>query len=349
MRWCACVCWLCFSGCGSGGSATIQTVPPGATSIRVSTYNLYLGADLVPLFSTALDPSDVGPAVARTYAAVQASDPPARMDEVAALLARTPPDVVALQEVALWRTQSPADGRATAATTVAYDFLQLLLDGLARRGLTYSPVVIAERADVEATAALSPPIDVRLLDRDVLLLNQAAQLPVVATDQGTFTATFVVPTLAFDVVRIPRGWIALDTRVGGADLRVVDTHLESVAPPVRDAQLAELLSGPTTGSPLVLAGDFNLDPGTVAYAAIDQAGLRDAWTQAANGDPGPTCCQAADLRNATSMLDERIDFVFFRGLAGAADARRLGDDPADRTASGLWPSDHAGVAVRLAP
>jgi hypothetical protein len=28
-------------------------------------------------------------------------------------------------------------------------------------------------------------------------------------------------------------------------------------------------------------------------------------------------------------------------------ARIVGDDPADMTASGLWPSDHAGVVARL--
>jgi hypothetical protein len=52
---------------------------------------------------------------------------------------------------------------------------------------------------------------------------------------------------------------------------------------------------------------------------------------------------------------ERIDFVLLRnpfdrgeaGQAGSVKARLLGADSGDRTASGLWPSDHRGLSTRF--
>ena len=52
---------------------------------------------------------------------------------------------------------------------------------------------------------------------------------------------------------------------------------------------------------------------------------------------------------------ERIDFVLFRdpklgairGPFDALAASIVGNAPSDRTPSGLWPSDHAGVVATL--
>jgi len=62
-------------------------------------------------------------------------------------------------------------------------------------------------------------------------------------------------------------------------------------------------------------------------------------------DPGPTCCQADDLMNETSRLTGRIDMVFHRGDLTPTTASVVGNQPEDRTPSGLWPSDHAGVVT----
>jgi exonuclease III len=102
-----------------------------------------------------------------------------------------------------------------------------------------------------------------------------------------------------------------------------------------------------------MAGDFNiaadtsLDPSFAAYQAMINAGFTDAWRRKRAPDPGFTCCQAENLLNPTSLLNHRIDLILFRGAFSVTDIRLIGNQPADRTGSGLWPSDHAGIASSL--
>jgi len=83
------------------------------------------------------------------------------------------------------------------------------------------------------------------------------------------------------------------------------------------------------------------------YGSVIAEGFKDVWNNATGGAPGPTCCQDADLQNSISELSSRIDYVFVRGAIKIRGAELLGENPADRTPNGLWPSDHAGVLARL--
>jgi endonuclease/exonuclease/phosphatase family metal-dependent hydrolase len=135
----------------------------------------------------------------------------------------------------------------------------------------------------------------------------------------------------------------VDVSLGGAAFRFATTHLE-VSQPVQGAQMNELISsvGGTT-LPLVMAGDFNanadnsLDPTFATYQAAIDAGFADAWRTARGADPGYTCCQAQNLLNATSSLDQRVDLVLSQGGVGVDDIHLIGDSESDRTPSGLWP------------
>ena len=53
------------------------------------------------------------------------------------------------------------------------------------------------------------------------------------------------------------------------------------------------------------------------------------------------------MLNATSILSDRRDFVLFRGAFEVLGVDVLGADPVNRSPSGLWPSDHAGVVATL--
>jgi endonuclease/exonuclease/phosphatase family metal-dependent hydrolase len=99
---------------------------------------------------------------------------------------------------------------------------------------------------------------------------------------------------------------------------------------------------------VIIAGDFNAGPGATTYRLLTDAGLDDAWAQARPGESGPTCCQDDDLRNERSRLSSRIDLILFDADDfDATAAERVGHGRADRTSTGLWPSDHAGLVARL--
>lgn len=172
---------------------------------------------------------------------------------------------------------------------------------------------------------------------------------------GHFAVNCQIPSVAFGPITILRGWASVDVWTRGRTFRFISTHLDGDCLPftstVQVAQALEVLHGPAnTRLPVVFVGDINaspLDPVPSAYQVLADAGFVDAWSVAGSGD-GFTCCQADDLLNPTSILDTRIDVVLFHGDFDVQAVTVTGDDPADRTVSGLWPSDHGGVATTLA-
>jgi len=63
--------------------------------------------------------------------------------------------------------------------------------------------------------------------------------------------------------------------------------------------------------------------------------------------PASTCCQESFLLNPGSTLSRRIDLVLVRGDFAVLGIDVVGGESSDRTPSGLWPSDHAGVVATL--
>lgn len=97
--------------------------------------------------------------------------------------------------------------------------------------------------------------------------------------------------------------------------------------------------------PVILVGDFNSTPESAPYNQLASAGFLDAASE--EDEEGFTCCHASDLQNEKSTLSVRIDQVHFRGILRSEDVRLIGHRRRDRTASGLWPSDHGGIIVKL--
>ncbi|WP_222108325.1 endonuclease/exonuclease/phosphatase family protein [Streptomyces sp. SAJ15] len=328
------------------------------------TRNLYLGADLAPVLA-ATSPQALVAAVTAAYANVQATNFPERAEALAEEIADSDPHLVGLQEAVLWRSQTPAGPGS--ATHVEYDFLQILLDKLAARGKHYAAVAtVTVGSDFEAPRSTPAGLqDIRLTDRDVLLARTdlpAREFSVANAQAAQFQNLVPIcrPALGCPPnppIQIRRGWVAADAILRGRTVRVVTTHLEPLAPAVQEAQTGELLAGPlNTTLPTVLLGDLNSAAGgvgatpgtnTESYDLLLAAGFTDAWTATHPRKPGFTCCQAADLRNPTSNLTQRIDYVLFRGKIKALATHLVGEAPADRTPSGLWPSDHAGVSSVL--
>src|SRR5204863_2254681 len=98
--------------------------------LTVMTRNLYLGADLSPgINATDLQGLVNGAGVILNQ--VDDNKFPTRAKGLAKEILATKPDLVGLQEASLWRT-GPCDKSPLppAATTVRYDYIQLLLKNL---------------------------------------------------------------------------------------------------------------------------------------------------------------------------------------------------------------------------
>jgi len=327
--------------------------------VSALTWNVYLGADIGRVLQARTADEAVVLAT-EEWGHVQATDFPARAGALARAIAARRPHLVGLEELALYRT---TDKPFEPATHLAYDFLHLVIDSLRARGLDYAAAAVDRTTDLQVPViagvdASGQPIlgGVRWTDGDAVLVR--ADVPYTAARSGVYAASHAV-TIGGVTSVLSQGWSSVETTVGGQVYRFVVTHLAGQEVP--DVQLAQtrellaLLSAETR--PTIVVGDFNsdaygIDPTRVTptYGMILAAGYRDAWIEPGREALGLTCCQQADLLNVRSMFDQRIDFIFTRHLPpGTMPVRRdePGDRPGDRTTSGLWPSDHAGVAATL--
>jgi endonuclease/exonuclease/phosphatase family metal-dependent hydrolase len=337
----------------------VATMVVGAQDMKVMTRNIYIGATINPLLA-AQSMEEVPPLVTQMWSAIQATDFSQRARVIATEIADANPQVVGLQEVALYRIQSPGDflkGNPELATEVAVDFLALLLDELEARGASYHAVSTVIGTDVEMLDSSGD--DIRLTDRDVVLVR--SDMSVLGGEAGNYDINLTLPIggEGGPPITLRRGWAAADVIADGATLRFVSTHLErgGAAAPVQMAQAAQLLEiAAASPHPVVLLGDFNsaADGSTTdTYGMMMQAGFRDAWTEAGEDEAaGYTCCHDDDLLNPTVSFNRRIDLILFGGrgsevISSVETASVVGADSDNRTVSDLWPSDHAGVVSTL--
>jgi endonuclease/exonuclease/phosphatase family metal-dependent hydrolase len=333
-------------------ASTDAAATPSALSNRLTvlTRNIYIGTD-VDLVIGALatpDPSDDIPALLAGVATLQRTDFLARASALADEIARYRPHVVGLQEVDRLDIHL---GPPLPVVDISQDFLAILQDELADRGLPYE--VAAQVKNIDA----SPLPGIRLVDHDVILVDaeRVNVGPRLLERNYSFNVGPVAPG-----VSLVRGFVMIDATIAGMPpVRIANTHLESGSQPglskLRAAQASELLAYVESFAPSVLLGDFNEAEGSPMHSIITGAGFADVWADLRPGTRGFTCCHAADLSNRTSALSQRIDYVFARGIGGPQDqllgqVSIIGDQPSSKVAGPLyrlWPSDHAGVLAQF--
>jgi endonuclease/exonuclease/phosphatase family metal-dependent hydrolase len=354
---------LGLAACGDDDDDDAQDTP---VEVKVMTRNLYLGADLAPAIAAASLDGFIA-ATGAILRSVTTNDFATRAKGLAAEILEAEPDLVGLQEVALWRTGpvnfAPLQGAAPSASTVRVDYLELLLAELNAGVERYEAVVVQDEFDFEAPADETPvdgvtpfegaDLNGRLTMRDVILRRVDAEDVTVSNPRSAqFDALLNVPILTSSVT-IARGWTSVDARVRDSrTFRFVNTHLESFDPPevvpsLRAQQAAELVAsgGPATGDlPVLLVGDLNSDDDTVvegdqqAYRALLNAGFVERST----ADPLSCCIQSADLTSGdVADFDHQVDHIMTDapGTVELVDSGVTG-----RTMqNGFWNSDHAGV------
>ena len=325
--------------------------------VTVMTQNLYVGTGLTDAFTATSGPQ-LTAAATRDWAHVLTTDFPARAAALADEIARTRPDVVGLQEVSLWRDQTPGDALtqpAPDAASVAFDYLAILLGALRARGVPYESATTATGADLEFPyAGPSGGLDdLRLTDRDAILVRSDLAGRVSNPRHGRYTAQLSEPFVT-GPVESTRSWSSVDYRPDPlTTVRIFNTHLEVGDPGTGTIQerqgeelLAEIASSPY---PVIALGDFNTPAEgspTTTYRNV-AAVLHDAWIAARPGNAGATCCRAASLADPAGRPQIRIDFVFTSGSWPVPQVTRVGDRPFRASPRPLWVSDHDGVLARI--
>jgi hypothetical protein len=287
------------------------------------------------------------------------------------------PDLVGLQEVALWRTAPTNFGVVStgpSATEVEQDFLQLLLTELNRGKERYEVVVVKDELDFESpvnddgqgSGCGAVDHNERFTQWDVILAKVSKKVKTSNPTSGTFNVLLRATVAGAIPADSIRGWTAVDAKVKDSKkFLFVNAHIEAYDDQasgqqgndgntydkgaIRAAQAAQLVGpgGPATGKRVILVGDFNSDDDTVAdngdrdaYRTILAAGFRQLDTEKF---PMSCCLSDANLVGGSlSDFDHQIDHLL-------ANTRKIKPGKTAMTGhapvGGLWPSDHAGVFV----
>ena len=327
----------------------------GVNGLRVMTWNVYVGTNVDKVLR-AESPQEIPILAAEALQMLIETNFPERADAIARQVRRYRPHLIGLQEISLFRIQSPGDlvlGGTEPAEDVFLDFLQILMDALAEQGLHYQVAAQVQNTDVEIPVFVDinqPLDDIRLTDYDVVLSRRDVTIsdPVALNYQ----VRLPVPSLGIEVLR---GYAAVTAEVRGAKYRFINTHLEppEIAVEIQQAQLQELLATIENEElPVVLVGDFNTEPQDDTYGLVLGGGFEDVWESSRRRAPynpdGLTGNHPLDLQGTDFQLSKRIDYLFARNPGNVRSvATVIGDHIHDKTISGMWPSDHAGVVARI--
>ena len=346
------------------------------TPVKVMTRNLYLGADLTPAIQSTSTEAFIE-ANGGIVRSVEATNFPLRAKGLAKEILGEEPDLVGLQEVALWREAPPSLGPVFSgrpeATKVKYDFLELLLAQLNKGKTRYRPAVVQDEFDFEAPAnangvpgdgpggtgiLANAEVNGRLTMRDVILARTGAGVVTSNPKSGHFANLLVVKVAGSKEVAVTRGWTSVDATVRGSrKFHFVDTHLEAFDneaeyPSIRAKQAGELVApgGPATSKlPVILVGDLNSDVKTEvkpgdgqAYRVMTKAGFRERATSKPTG----CCIENPLLSSGTNKeMNHKVDHIMtsdpkqVKLIRSVVTGRQM--------QHGLWDSDHAGLFSEL--
>jgi endonuclease/exonuclease/phosphatase family metal-dependent hydrolase len=308
--------------------------------VKVMTQNMDAGTDLLYFFVT--DPIS---ATQLTYEELLAFDFSGNAGRLADQIAIQQPYLISLQEATLWQTIS-----VTGETGVLADQLELLTAALATRHLQYEIVAVQDLTDI--TAPLGTDSYLRFLDRNVILARtdlKQSELALTNVQSGIYQAT-IAPVPGFP--QQLNGWLSVDAKIRGKNVRFFATHLESPVSPndttqvLQGQELIEIMD--QSELPVIVAGDFNSDASglgigpdqTPTATMIVEAGYDDAWQTLHPEELGLSWpFYLEDIYAGPSSPFERIDLIFARDLEILSSALVDNDPP--------FSSDHAGVVATI--
>jgi endonuclease/exonuclease/phosphatase family metal-dependent hydrolase len=306
------------------------------SQVKVMTRNICAGTDF-DLLASAANEAEFEQFLSQTIDEILQSNIPGRAVRLAAEIAKSKPDVIALQEVTTWKFGSGSE-------TVEMDQLELLMEALRAAGQRYRVAAIQTLTYIEI------PDAVAFTDHNAILVR-AGEVNVLSAESHIFETNMFFPTPSGDIP-ILSGWMTADIKIRDSRFKFVNTHLAAAIAEIPDTKLlqlgqaAELMEAISESNlPVILAGDFNSDAEqtgaypadmTDSYLYIASAGFEDAWHALHPKDLGLTWPLGGQ-----SPLLERIDLIFSDKLIPDS-VIRTGLFPYE---DGLYVSDHAGVVA----
>lgn len=339
----------------------------GPDTVTVMTRNVYSGADWRPVFGTRTMRQFVQRS-SDVYQHARKTKFSHRARGLAKEVQRFHPDLIGLQEVALWRSGPANTNRSVithpSAEHVELDYLDLLLRHLNAGSVQYRVAVVQDNTDFETpmnldhdprTGPLGAEKNIRFTLRNAILVADHLNWTDSHTQHFAPSNLLTVPVAGGVNMTCRRGWASVRAQLpSGTWIGFAVTHLEArdsrqEVPSVRARQAAELAEAMRESSvPGFLVGDFNSGlptyrPGTgQAFTTLIGAGLRDI-------DGGlPTCClrTSPDLCHGGSSaeFDHCVDHIFTTSPTRITvmDTWVTGR----KKSFGHWHSDHAGLVAR---
>jgi endonuclease/exonuclease/phosphatase family metal-dependent hydrolase len=368
--------------CALPGAATAKKK---AATVKVMSRNLYLGADLTPGVKSQ-NFQELVDAAGTILNDVDKNKFAVRAKGLAKEIRSKNPDLVGLQEASLWRTQPCTKSPLPpSATTVRYDYIDLLLKQLNKGKKRYAVAVSKDEFDFEIYAntdgnrdtaaqgcSFGAETNARLTMRDAILYRTTGKRVKLSNPlSGTYDTLYQARPAGFPV-NVTRGWTTVDAKVKGAPkFHFVNTHFEAFDNQptgnhtnkgtdvnngqIREAQAKELVAsgGPATSTlPVILVGDLNSDkrseqkPGdALAYNVMLAAGFVERSTHKPYG-----CCLEPSVITASStakvkQMDHQVDHV----MTSSPKKIKLKKSAVTgrKPSHGFWDSDHAGLYSAL--
>lgn len=161
-------------------------------------------------------------------------------------------------------------------------------------------------------------------------------------DGGTWwlSETPDVPSVGWDA-KYPRTatWARLKHKATGKEFFFVNTHLDHRGVEARKNGLAlvvDLVGEMCPGAPLILTGDFNVEPGDECLQSLEALEMLDARSTAALTDDKPSF-------NGFGKRGTLIDYIYYRGFAAAQEFRVVDESFAGKS----YISDHFPIVATI--
>ena len=329
------------------------------SDLIIMSRNLYIGADLLPLFAGGFQ------AIQNTGIVLDNaidSEFPRRARGIAWEIKKIDPDIIALQEVITLKTGEQNFNPFTNeievdANCTELNFLDILMEALNENNLTYKVAVKSLNADIELTDFTK---DIRLTDYDVILVKE--DMNVTGNSTTVFDANLSIDE-SLPALAVTRSYsridLTFDKNGTAVDLYIFNTHMEVpenetnfTIQIAQGQQLVDEISLLQLGTiPIIIIGDINSGPNVsdnTTYKYFLDNNYTDSWLDNRT-DSGYTCCYVLESDDINNTY-ERIDHVFYWNPSSGPSVTTvnsiitqldINEQIIKTDSSTIWPSDHA--------